>query len=192
MVEENEEAYTDNDEVPPYTTWLDQKIYENDIRESDLAERSGVSYPTIRNIRLGKIRNPQNKTRVKLEHVLGTPEPSVIKESVDSETIGRWGTLWGFDPHASRQDLPDSRGVYVFYDSTGRPVYVGSVTAGGRTIADRVSEHYQKFWFKRPIVEQGAYIPIEDADLCHNIERILIKFLGDNALLNKKNSETRT
>ena len=35
----------------------------------------------------------------------------------------------------------------------------------------------EKFWFKRPIVNNGAYIEISDERLCNSVEKALIKFL---------------
>jgi len=72
----------------------------------------------------------------------------------------------------------------VFYDITDRPVYVGRATE--RDIAQRVPEHYEKFWFRPPVVDRGAYIQIDEADLCKKVEQVLIRFLKSNALFNKQ------
>jgi hypothetical protein len=74
--------------------------------------------------------------------------------------------------------------VYVFYDISERPVYVGRAVK--LTIADRVRDHNDKFWFKRPIVDSAAYIQINDEALCTQLEQVLIKFLKSNAVLNKQ------
>ena len=69
--------------------------------------------------------------------------------------------------------------MYVFYDISDRPVYVGKAAV----IRDRVRNHYEKFWFKSPIVDHAAYIEIQDERLRTQIEQILIKFLKSNAVL---------
>jgi hypothetical protein len=58
--------------------------------------------------------------------------------------------------------------AYVFYDISVRPIYIGD--AG--TIRDCVRNHQDKFWFKRPIVNHGAYIEIADERLRTQVERI--------------------
>jgi hypothetical protein len=49
-----------------------------------------------------------------------------------------------------------------------------------------VKEHYEKFWFKRPVVDRDAYIQIDEEDLCGQVEQVLIKFLKSNAVFNKR------
>ena len=93
------------------------------------------------------------------------------------------GPLVDFDPH-HEADLPAVTGVYVFYDVSDRPVYVGKTPV--RTIRDRVKDHNDKFWFKRPIVDHAAYIEVADQNLCAQIEQILIRFLKSNAVPNKQ------
>jgi excinuclease UvrABC nuclease subunit len=73
----------------------------------------------------------------------------------------------------------------VFYDVSGRPIYVGKATV----IRDRVRNHHEKFWFKNPIVDHAAYIEIQDERLRTQVEQILIKFLKSNAVLNKHHVE---
>jgi hypothetical protein len=46
-----------------------------------------------------------------------------------------------------------------------------------------------EFWFKQPIVDAAAFIPIEDEKLRKQVEKILIRFLKSNAVLNKQNVE---
>ena len=60
-------------------------------------------------------------------------------------------------------------------------IYVGQAT----NIADRIQDHLDKFWFKRPIVELGAYIEINDKKLRNQVETVLIQFLKKNAVINK-------
>jgi hypothetical protein len=56
-------------------------------------------------------------------------------------------------------------------------------------IADRIRGHHDRFWFKQPIVQGAAYIPVKDKKLRRQIETVLIKFLKNNAILNKQGVE---
>ena len=71
----------------------------------------------------------------------------------------------------------------MLYDISERPVYVGE----GRDVRSRIKEHEEKFWFKQPIVESASWIKIKDSKLRSQIEKLLIKFLKSNAVLNKQN-----
>ena len=89
-----------------------------------------------------------------------------------------------FDPH-NPSDWPEGAGIYVLYDISERPIYVGQ----GSSIKRRIKEHEEKFWFKAPIVTTAAYILIDDSDLRTKVETILIRFLKKNAVINKQNVE---
>jgi len=102
---------------------------------------------------------------------------AAIQGSVDSLGVGK---LIDFDPYDHGQ-IPEKAGVYVFYDISQRPIYVGQAI----NIASRIREHNEKFWFKRPIVELGAYIEIKDKTLRNQVETVLIQFLKNNAVINK-------
>ena len=180
--EEIESAYPEVTENP-YGDWLREALNGADMTVWTLSEASGVSAPQIYNILAGRSRNPQQNTRTKLESVLGS-SPAVKSDEEDSISPNM-GELTDFDPH-NEALLPNCRGVYVFYDITDRPVYVGRASTGERTIRARVKEHHEKFWFKRPIVNNGAFIEIQDETLCISVERALIKFLKTNAVLNKQ------
>jgi hypothetical protein len=104
-------------------------------------------------------------------------------------SISGLGALIGFEPYDD-DSLPAVRGVYVFYDRTKRPVYVGRATK--RTIDLRVREHAEKFWFKRPVVQSASYLEISDEALCKQTEQILIKFMRTHLLLNKQGVEADT
>ena len=49
--------------------------------------------------------------------------------------------------------------------------------------------HFDKFWFKDPIVKYGSYIDVKDQKLCHQLEQAMIKFLKSNAVINKQSAE---
>lgn len=169
-----------------YGDWLREALAKKEWKVWELADESGVSPPAIYNILSGQSKNPQQRTREKLERALG--QKPKIDLTPEEETVSGMGDLTDFDPHDEAL-LPDVPGVYVFYDITDRPVYVGRAGSGSRTIRARVKEHYEKFWFKRPIVNNGAYIEIRDEKLCNSVEKALIKFLKSNAVLNKQHVE---
>ena len=89
--------------------------------------------------------------------------------------------LIDFDPHDPGEH-PALSGVYVLYDISERPLYVGQ----GKAIDKRLRDHTDKFWFRSPIVETAAYVQIDDRVLRERVEAVLIKFLKSNAVINKK------
>lgn len=162
--------------------WLERTRTDAGLSVPELAEKSGVSAVAIYNIEAGKSRNPRVPTRQKLERALKQVTPDeVVEASEESSAIEGLGPLEDFDPH-DKKDRPSCSGVYVFYDVSERPVYVGK----GENIARRVRDHEEKFWFKAPIVANAAYIEIAEANLRHQVEQVLIKFLKSNAVINKQ------
>ncbi|MCZ6538244.1 MAG: helix-turn-helix domain-containing protein [Chloroflexi bacterium] len=93
----------------------------------------------------------------------------------------RVGELIDFDPH-NPGEHPALSGVYVLYDISERPLYVGQ----GKAIDKRIRGHNDKFWFRSPIVETASYVQIDDKVLRERVEAVLIKFLKSNAVINKK------
>jgi hypothetical protein len=69
--------------------------------------------------------------------------------------------------------------VYI----SDRPIYVGQ----GQKISARLRDHREKFWFKQPIVQNAAFVGVADKVLREQIEKVLIKFLKSNAVLNQQN-----
>ena len=145
-----------------------------------LARLAGVSAPQVYNIEGGRTVNPQRYTRDRLAEALQQSVPEEVSEKSErSQLVEGIGALVGFDPY-DEQSLPSVPGVYVLYDVSDRPVYVGKSKT-----SKRLNSHADKFWYKRPIVESAAYLRVDGADLRHSIEQVLIKFLKRNAVLNK-------
>jgi transcriptional regulator with XRE-family HTH domain len=168
-----------------FGAWLSKTRIARNMSVPELAHNAGISAVAIYNLEQGKSLNPQKKTRVKLEKALGEKTPmEVIEQEEEEQEIEGIGALMSFDP-LSKQDRPAVPGVYVLYDISDRPIYVGKAN----NISRRVNEHEIAFWFKSPIVEKGAYIHIKDERLRHQVEQILIKFLKSNAVLNKQSVE---
>lgn len=164
-----------------FGAWLTKARNESGMSKAELAKASGLSLPTIYNIESGRSSNPQDETRKQIEKALKVSIPKEVQEeAAEEQEITGLGTLKDFDPYSS--NVPNVPGVYVFYDISDRPIYVGK----GEKISSRVKDHEEKFWFKRPIVDRAAYIEIPDGKLRHQIEQVLIKFLKSNAVINKQ------
>lgn len=108
------------------------------------------------------------------------PKDAVDEAEREAEVEGL-GALEDFDPHEI-EDRPALPGIYVFYDISDRPIYVGEA----ENVKRRIKDHEEKFWFKQPIVESASWIRIADGRLRRQIETLLIKFLKSNAVINKK------
>ncbi len=165
--------------------WLSKTRQQTGMTVAQLGEKSGLSMPTIYGIEAGRAENPRQRTITLLEGALGKKFESEFQEEVrQASTIEGIGEFQDFDPY-SQDDWPGEAGVYVFYDIAGRPIYVGMAD----DISDRMRGHHDKFWFKQPIVQGAAYIPVKDKKLRKQIETVLIKFLKNNAILNKQGVE---
>jgi transcriptional regulator with XRE-family HTH domain len=175
----------DADKISAFGAWLRKARSAKDFSIPQLAQKSGVSIPAIYNIENGKSINPQKETRKKLEKALGKKVPDEVTiEAEQTQQIEGLGALTDFDPY-DENELPNVSGVYVFYDVSDRPMYVGKAVR----IDNRVKSHRDKFWFRDPIVHRAAYIQIPDKNLRHQIEQVLIKFLKSNAVINKQSVE---
>ncbi len=179
---ENTENTVDLSGPSEFGSWLRKQREARDMTPQDLSDASGVSFVQIYNIEAGRSQNPQSKTRDKLANALGIAlDQEVVKKTEASATITDVGEFIDFDPH-NENDYPEDAGVYVFYDVSERPVYVGQ----SQNIRDRIrNDHYTRFWFKAPIVQAASYVKIEDETLRKQIEKVMIKFMRSNAVINK-------
>jgi transcriptional regulator with XRE-family HTH domain len=166
----------------PFGRWLRDTRNRKQLSVPQLAKKSRITATAIYAIEAGKSRNPQQATRTKLEKALAVKVPDdVSEEAIESQRIEGLGSLIDFDPH-DKANLPEEPGVYVFYDISERPVYVGR----SDNIRKRVLSHDIKKWFIRPIVETAAYVVVKDNRQRNQIEQLLIKFMKSNAILNKQ------
>ena len=167
----------------PIGSWLTHARIRQNMSVPELAEKAGISAMAVYNIEGGRISNPRQETIRKLEAALKTSVPLEAKEESREEArIEGVGELIGFDPH-NDDDLPTAPGVYVLYDISERSIYVGQ----SGDIRKRIRDHRDKFWFKSPIVETGAYVKIDDKAMREKIERLLVRFLKSNAVINTQN-----
>ena len=177
-----EEEYAEADE-PSFGDWLNQEMESQGVSIPDLVAKTGISYAGIWNISTGKTYSPRQETRDKLAKALKKKVPVKVQKQIDDNASEIPGLDWVDFTPSDLQTIPEEGGVYVFYDTTDRPVYVGMSKANVRS---RVKDHSTRFWFKEPLVVRGAFLSVPDPDLCVKIEKILIKFLGKHALLNVK------
>lgn len=175
-----EDAETVSD-VSPVATWLTNARAALKLSVPRLAELAKVSAPAIYKIESGVTRNLQAATRRKLEAVLGAMPVHIAEEVEEEAAIAGLGSMEDFDPHLD-SERPAQAGIYVLYDISERPIYVGE----GKSVRKRIRDHEDKFWFKRPIVETASWIQVDDENLRRQIEAILIKFLKSNAVINKQ------
>ena len=176
-------AADQGNESSPIKAWLAKARLEKNLSVPELANRSGLTPPAIYRIEDGTTRNLREATRKKLEKALGVVLPQDAAEEIAEESdIPGLGAFEDFDPHDDAE-RPVESGIYVLYDISKRPIYVGE----GRNVRRRIREHEDKFWFKRPIVETASWIRIESNELRGQIETLLIKFLKTNAIINKQN-----
>jgi transcriptional regulator with XRE-family HTH domain len=167
----------------PFGDWVKREREKLNLTVQELAVKSKVSVPGIYNIEAGRNTNPRQVTKDKLAKALGAKIPGDVTAIVKNQSeIDGMGAFTDFEPF-SPDDLPKTAGIYVLYDVTERPVYVGE----GGDISKRIKSHNDKFWFKRPIVDTASYIEVSDEKLRVQIEKLLIKFLKSNAVLNKQN-----
>jgi len=172
-------------DVSPFGVWVNSVRTRRGLTAVELAGRAGVSAMTIYNIESGRSDNPQKRTRESISEALGERPPAETVEATEAASaIEGLGSLEDFDPYAEDR-LPQGSGVYVFYDISDRPIYVGE----SGDVRARIRSHSPMFWFKRPIVEYGSFISIKDTELRRQVERILIRFLKSNAVLNKQHVE---
>lgn len=165
--------------------WVNKRRQEKGLSVAELAAKAGLSLLAIYRIESGQTENPRQETLAKIQKALGAAlEHDAQEVAREDATIEGLGELVDFDPN-DVDDRPDVSGVYVLYDISNRPIYVGM----SENIRTRLRDHSEKFWFKRPIVEAGSFIEIRDAKLRRQMETLLIKFLKSNAVLNRQNVE---
>lgn len=162
--------------------WLNREMERQGVTIQELADRTKLTYTGIWNIVKGNTLYPREETRRKISEALNQAVPNEVEQEIEQEAAISGYTWSDFTP-SDLQTVPTLGGVYVFYDITDRPVYVGKSKSNVR---GRVKDHQTRFWFKPPLVVRGSFLAIDDPAMCDKIEAILIKFLGNHALLNAK------
>ena len=174
-----------NSESSPLAVWLIEARKAKGWSSNQLGDRSGISAAAINKIEAGLTRNVRKATRSKLESALAVKIPGETADEIAMEAdVPGLGKLEDFDPH-SPDERPKGPGVYVLYDISERPIYVGEA----QNVGARIQQHVEKFWFKSPIVESASWIKIADSKLRRQIEQLMIRFLKRNAVINKQHVE---
>lgn len=169
-------------------TWVYQKRTEKGWTRRQLANAADVSEMTIWNIETGRTLNPQSETIEHLENALEEQVPPELTEDISEAAeleVEGVGPFTEFDPH-DEAALPQVSGIYVFYDISERPIYVGKAEDISKRVRDSHTGHWDKFWYRAPIVQTGAYVRIDDETLRNQIEAVMIKFMKSNAVINKQ------
>ena len=180
-------------EIEPtaFGRWVEDNRSKAGWSRQELASKVSVSAMTIYNIETGRVTNPQQATVEKLETAFKQQVPPETSQEIEeSSTVGVEGVgqFLDFDPH-DRVNLPALPGVYVFYDVSERPVYVGEAGNIAKRISDPHTGHIDKFWYRSPIVHTANFVQIENEKLRRQIETTMIKFMKSNAVINKKGVE---
>jgi transcriptional regulator with XRE-family HTH domain len=174
------EGESESVEASPLAAWLAKARVTRGWSVPERAHKAGLTAPAIYRIEAGVTRNLRDATRKKLEQTLENEIPAdTAQEVADDAQIEGLGKLEDFDPHLDA-DRPDEPGVYMLYDISERPIYVGE----GGNVRARIRDHVEKFWFKRPIVESASWIRVADKKIRKQLESLLIKFLKSDAVLN--------
>lgn len=178
MSEYNEEILDEKS----FGEWARAEREKKGLDLKNVAASAGISYAALYKIERGDIKNPRAVTKEKISNALGEKvDPSVSKAGEVNISGSGIGALEDFDPY-DPETIPDAGGVYVFYDISQRPIYVGC----SKKLRSRIKTHHDRFWFKEPIVVTGSFIEVTDHKLRNQIEEILIGFLKSNAVINKK------
>ena len=170
----------------PFGRWLYAELSSKNMNSWDLAQSSEIPEEHIEQIIRGEIRHPMpavmKSIQESIDEKLDAKTIDAIRE--DSEIEG-FGEFVDFDPHGDTARWPTGGGVYVFYDVSSRPVYVGETGDLHRRMKDYFSPHRRMWWVSQPIVETASFIPVEDTKVRKRLEKILIRFLKSNAVMNR-------
>ncbi|MEP7247460.1 MAG: helix-turn-helix domain-containing protein [Gammaproteobacteria bacterium] len=101
----------------------------------ELAAKADVSVPTVYNIIAGRAQNPHPRTIASLEQALGDTCESK-EEAREASEIAGIGQLIDFNPYDPKE-ISAKAGVYVLYDISQRPIYVGKASK----ISGRLNDH---------------------------------------------------
>ena len=170
----------------PFGRWLEAELSAKTMNPWDLAQRSDILVHHIEQILRGDIRHPMPAVMKSIQESLDEEVDTITRDAIrqDSEIEG-FGDFCDFDPHGDQSLWPTGSGVYVFYDISSRPVYVGETSDLHRRMKQYFSPQRRMWWVSQPIVETASFIPVEETQLRKRLEKILIRFLKSNAVMNR-------
>lgn len=147
-----------------------------------IAAACGLSVPTLYSLMNSENVARQKGTLDKLQRYFGLIPKEVQEEATAARALGALGEYSLFNPH-NEEEWPPGPGVYVLYDTYRRPTYIGK---SRKSISGRLKDHSTRFWFRRPLVEEGAFVFANDEKLIGDIEDLLIKVMGSLAVINDR------
>lgn len=183
----------DNDEQErsAFGDWLYNERQRRGWSREELSEKADITAQAIYLIETGRVRSPWKQTRERLASALGkaeSPPEDVLDELEKEEQISGGGQLNDFSPWDDKT-IPESPCVYVYYDRTDRPIYIGQTS----NLRRRNVQHQENDkWFFRRLVERGAFIELKNKAERDRTEQLLIHFLGRNTIFNKQHAKSES
>ncbi len=181
-VTQAEEAICKAHETSGFGEWLLNERQSRGLSRAKLAEKANVSQQAIFAIEMGIVRNPWKTTRERLIKALGSDSlPRNVAQEIQEESeVQGVGEFSDFSPWDDSM-IPEEPCVYVYYDRTDRPIYVGQT----KNLRKRNKQHQaQDKWFIPRLVERGGYFAVRDDAHRSQLEKVLIRFLGRNYIFN--------
>jgi transcriptional regulator with XRE-family HTH domain len=162
--------------------WLRRQREKNGLSREDLARKAKVSPLTIYFIENGTTKSPQKATLQGLQEVLGKLPGNVSEDVEELREFGDFEYLGPFPIDKWKENMSEGRipCIYVFYDSLNRPVRIGET----EDLERRIRDYLQMYWFRPPTAETFAYIVVKDPKVRTQIEKIMIKLVGEHAIFN--------
>jgi transcriptional regulator with XRE-family HTH domain len=175
-------------ETSAFGDWVRETRYRKAWSQRQLAREAGVTAVTISLLETGRIDNPHKKTRDSIVKALGAAPPThEIDDTAKAARIAGLSELVDFDPHDNNEieQIPPRSGVYVFYDISQRPIYVGE----SGDLRTRIKQHRRdKFWFRPPILQSASYFEVHEEATRKLIQDVLIKVLRSTAICNDQHT----
>jgi transcriptional regulator with XRE-family HTH domain len=162
--------------------WLRKQREKTGLTREELAKRAGISALAIYFIENGKTKSPQDATLRGLQRVLGKLPGDLSEEVEEVREVGDFQYLGPFSIDKWKENIEEGKipCIYVFYDSLDRPVRIGET----EDLERRMKEYQQMYWFRPPTAETFAYITVKDPKVRAQIEKIMIKLVGEHAIFN--------
>lgn len=163
--------------------WLLKQRGKIGLTREELAKKAGISPLTIYFIENGTTKSPQDATLKGLEKALGKL-PSNLSEDVEEERKigGEFQYLGPFPIDKWKENISEGKisCIYVFYDSLHRPVRIGETA----DLERRIKDYQQMYWFRPPTAETFAYIIVKEPAVRAQVEKTMIKLVGEHAIFN--------
>ncbi len=179
-VERSEEDRT----TTPFGAWLRNTRLSKGLSQIELAERAGVSDITISYIETGRTQSPRPQTIRALKDALGETLTAEVEEDLEAEQeVGEGlGDYYGPFPVEDWEEHAEAVPcVYVLYDDVQRPVRIGETGS----LKERLRQYKADcWWFRAPTASAFAYVEVADEKTRKQIEKVIIKFVGNHASFN--------